>query len=255
MTNAAKPAIPSQKTLPMSAWAGSQWAKYLYWLGRVLNKLTLGHGKLHIYLFCAQPIGAGTFDGIRDSTNTVVQPVPLSSPLIAYFPRPSEIIAQRFARGSVCYAAIVKREFAGHIWLASDFYDEDEVRCRYALPSDRQSVWDYDVYVEPSYRLGRALGRLWKAVDATLSTQGVRWSVSRISLFNVASIQTHERLGAIHLATGVFVVLGPMQLSLFSKVPYLHFGMCATRRPTIALQPPTTFQPTEKNPASERLSL
>jgi hypothetical protein len=245
VTDISPTAIPSRSTLPMSTLAGSQWTKYLYWLGRLLNSLTFGHGKLYIYLFCAQPIGAGTFDAVRDSADTVVQPVPLGNSLIAHFPRPSEIIAQRFARGSVCYAAIVKREFAGHIWLASDFYDEDEVRCRYALPSDQQSVWDYDVYIEPRHRLGRALGRLWKGVDAALSGQGVRWSVSRISLFNATSIQTHERLGAIHLATGVFVILGPMQLALFSKVPYIHFGMCATQRPALALQPPMVFRATD----------
>ncbi|MEO6322303.1 MAG: hypothetical protein ABIR56_16560 [Polaromonas sp.] len=238
MTNAAKPATPIQKTLPMSAWAGSQWAKYLYWLGRLLNKLTLGHGKLQIYLFCAQPIGSGAFDAMRNDTNTVVQPVPSGSPLVAHFPRPPEVIAQRFARGTTCYAATVKGEFAGHIWLALGSYDEDEVRCRYTLPTDQQSVWDYDVYIEPRYRLGRALGRLWKGVDAALCTQCIRWSVSRISLFNASSIQTHERLGAIHLATGVFVVLGPVQLSLFSKAPYAHFGVRTLQRPVIHLQPP-----------------
>jgi len=247
MTTTAKPATPIQKTLPMSAWAGSRRAKYLYWLGRLLNKLALGHGKLQIYLFCAQPIGRGAFDAMRDDTNTVVQSVLSGSPLVAHFPRPSEVIAQRFARGTICYAATVKGEFAGHIWLAKSFYDEDEVRCRYTLPTDQKSVWDYDVYIEPRYRLGRALGRLWKGVDAALGTQGVRWTVSRISLFNAASIQTHERLGAVHLATGVFLVLGPMQLSLFSKAPYLHFGARAVQRPSIALQPPKNLPPTGPN--------
>lgn len=252
MTSTAKPATPIQKTLPMSARANSQWAKYLYWISRLINLLTFGHGKLQIYLFCAQPIGSGTFSAMRNDTNTVVQSVPSGSPLVAHFPRPPEVVAQRFARGTICYAATVKGEFAGHIWLAKSFYDEDEVRCRYTLPTDQQSVWDYDVYIEPRYRLGRALGRLWKGVDAALGTQGVRWSVSRISLFNATSIQTHERLGAIHLATGVFVVLGPMQLSFFSKSPYLHFGMCAVQCPAIALQPPKNLRPAGQNAYYDR---
>jgi hypothetical protein len=235
--------------LPMSAWAGSKRAKYLYWFGRALHKLTFGHGKFQIYLFCAQPIGMGAFDSMRDDPNTVVKQVSLGNPLVAHFPRPPEVNAQRFSRGTTCYAATIKGEFAGHIWLAPNFYDEDEVRCRYTLPPNQTSVWDYDVYIEPRYRLGRALGRLWKGVDIALENQGIRWSVSRISLFNSASIQTHERLGAVQLATGVFVVLGPIQLSMFSTAPYLHIGVRSTQRPTLALQTPINVRKIEKEPA------
>lgn len=238
MTGAVKSATSVRKTLPMSAWAGSPWAKYLYWLGRLLDKLTFGHARLHIYLFCAQPIGSGTLAAIRDDANTVVQPVPSDSPLVAHFTRPPEVLRRRFADGTTCYAATVKGEFAGHIWLARGFYDEDEVRCRYVLPANRPIVWDYDVYIEPRYRLGRTLGRLWKGVDAALGAQGIQWSMSRISLFNAASIQTHERLGAVYLTTGAFLVLGPLQLSIFSKAPYLHFGVSSAHRPALTLQPP-----------------
>ena len=65
MTAAVKSTTTARETLPMSAWAGSPWAKYLYWLGRLFEKLSFGHARLHIYLFCAQPIGSGAFDAMR----------------------------------------------------------------------------------------------------------------------------------------------------------------------------------------------
>jgi len=84
------------------------------------------------------------------------------------------------------------------------------------------------------------MGRLWKGVDAALQTQDVQWSISRIELSNLASIQSHERLGARHIATGVFLVLGTVQLSLFSKAPYIHLGIKARHQPELMLQPPLT---------------
>ncbi len=41
MTDAVKSTTMARQTLPMSAWAGSPWAKYLYWLGRLLDRLAL----------------------------------------------------------------------------------------------------------------------------------------------------------------------------------------------------------------------
>lgn len=224
----------------MSARAHGQAALFLYRLHRVMEKLSGGRSKLCVYLFCAQPVGNGAFTSLRDDPNTVVQPVGMGSTVVQSFPRPPEVVRQRFERGSGCYAATVRNEFAGHLWTARGGFDEDEVRCRYELPSDGQGVWDYDVYVEPRFRAGRTLGRLWKAVDVALGAEGVRWSFSRISLFNPASVQAHERLGAVHLATGIFAVLGPVQLSLFSKAPFIHFGVRSGQRPRLRLTPPAT---------------
>lgn len=224
--------------LPMTIWVNSVGARFLYFLQRLLAKVSFGHCRMHVYLFCAQPIRSGVFNSLRDDAATMVHSVRSGSPLVAHFPRPPEVNSRRFARGTECYAITVKGEFAGHIWFAEHHYDEDEVRCRYELPKDQLSIWDYDVYVEPRYRLGRTLSRLWKGVDAVMGARGVRWSISRISLSNVASIQTHERMGAVHLATGAFLVIGWLQLSFFSKAPYLHISLNASQCPVISLKPP-----------------
>jgi len=167
-----------------------------------------------------------------------VQQVASGSTLEGSFPRPPEVIRARFARGSTCYVATVKGDFAGYIWLAQGIYEEDEVRCQYKLPPGHESVWDFDVYVEPRLRLGRTLGRLWRGVDAALGQQGVQWSISRIALSNAGSVQAHERLGAVYLASGAFLNLGPLQLSLFSKAPFARLSLGRAWRPVLALFPP-----------------
>jgi len=238
MTEPRQATVKVTPPLPMSAWAHGRYARLLYLLDRSLDKLTFGCARLHVYVFCAQPIGVGAFSGIRDDPHTVVQKVASDSLLTGSFPRPSKVIHERFMHGSTCYAATVRGVFAGFIWLARGAYEEDEVRCRYMLHPNHESVWDFDVYVEPRLRLGRTLGRLWRAVDTALKEQGVRWSISRISLFNPGSIQAHERLGVVHLASGAFLTLGPLQLSLFSKAPFAHLSVGPAWRPAIALTPP-----------------
>jgi len=238
MTKPQQASAKAAPLLPMSAWAHGRCARFLYLVDRLLDKLTFGSARLHVYLFCAQPIGRGAFSGFREDPQTLVQQVASGSALEGRFPRPPEVIRGRFARGSSCYVATVKGDFAGYIWLAQGTYEEDEVRCQYRLPPGHESVWDFDVYVEPRLRLGRTLGRLWRGVDAALGQQGVQWSVSRIALSNTGSVQAHERLGAVYLASGAFLNLGPLQLSLFSKEPYAHLSFGAAWRPELALSPP-----------------
>lgn len=225
-------------SLPMSTWAQTRMARGLYIFSRLLEKLSFGRVVLRIYFFCMQPINKSALEKIRDDPQTVVQPVSPGEVLTDNFPRPPAVINERFERGSTCYAAVVKGRFAGYIWLANTQFEEDEVRCKYVLPSDGQVVWDFDVYVEPNYRGGRTLGRLWKGVNSALYTRGVQWTASRISLFNPSSLQTHERLGAIQVATGMFLLVGAMQLSLFSKAPYIHLGFGRKQGPVFKLPPP-----------------
>lgn len=220
---------------PMAALADGRLARGLYLLHRGLSRLSGGRVSLPIYLFCAQPIAAGAVAGLRQQSDVVVRKVAADDPLVEAFPRSPAIVRQRYANGAICYAVTVKNEFAGHIWLNRLHYDEDEVRCRYCLP-DSQSVWDFDVYVAPRFRVGRTMARLWDATAADLHAGGVRWSFSRISLYNPGSVRSHERLGAVHLATGVFLKMGALEVALFSRRPWPHVSVKG--RPEFQMPPP-----------------
>jgi hypothetical protein len=121
------------------------------------------------------------------------------------------VLRQRLRDGHECHVCEVKGQFAGCIWLGLGAHDEDEVRCTYLLPA--HSVWDYDVFVEPRFRLGRTVGRLWAAVDRDLAQRGFLQTCSRISRFNRGSIGMHERLGARPVGEALFVTCGRWQLS------------------------------------------
>lgn len=203
---------PGQRWASMVAEFGSRGMALLYLLHRALQAASGGRAAVVPYLLVAQPVGNAALAEVRPDPATVVQRIGPGHPLLLQGPRPAAVIAQRFADGAACYAATVKGEFAGMIWIARERYVEDEVRCTYEIADTATGVWDYDVYVVPRLRLGRTMGRLWRAVDEQLAAEGIRWTFSRINRFNAASVKSHQRLGATALSQVTFLVLGPLQL-------------------------------------------
>lgn len=209
----------------------------LYAADRMLRAMTGGRARLIRYLLVAQPVPVEQQGRLRSSAGSRVREVASSDLVAAHFPRPPAVVAQRFATGSVCYVAEIRDRFAGFLWLAFNGYDEDEVRCRYEFTEPETSVWDYDVYVDPQFRLGRTFGRLWDTANRRLSADGVRWSFSRISAFNTESLAAHRRMGMRTLFTATFVCLGPVQLTLAGAAPFVHLGWSEGSRPVIRLHP------------------
>jgi hypothetical protein len=221
----------------LSARADGWPARLMSLCHRALARLSGGRAGLYVYLLCAQPIGDPGGPRLRADPGASVRRIEPDDPLQADFPRPAAVQARRYAAGAECWALSLRGRFAGHIWIQRHAYDEDEVRCRYVLPGP-ECVWDFDVYVPPELRAGRALARLWQGVDDALAAQGVRWSCSRISLFNPASVRAHERLGARHVGTVGCLVLGPVQITLGPHRPRLHIGSTAKPGPSVQISPP-----------------
>ena len=192
---------------------GSRQVAALYVLHRVIQRLSGGRASIVPYVLVAQPVGNPALADVKPDASTVVRRITPDDPVVASFPRPAEVNAQRFADGSECYVAWVKGQFAGHIWIARGRYVEDEVRCVYEIADPASGVWDYDVYVEPRLRLGRTMARMWRAVDDDLAARGVRWSFSRINRFNAGSIRAHQRLGATQIGGLTALPVGALQLT------------------------------------------
>lgn len=208
----------------------------LYLLDYALRKLSAGRAYIKRYYLVAQPVQDRP--ACRPSTKNPVVFLEPGSPLALSFPRPPEIIAKRINDGAHCFVALSGEEFAGFLWLAFNAYDEDEVRCRYELADPQHCVWDYDVHVEPKYRIGRTFARLWDSANAHLSRHGVSWSISRISAFNPASLAAHGRLGIRTLFSANFLCLGPIQITIISAAPWFHVSLSPSSRPCVRLQAP-----------------
>lgn len=210
---------------------------WLYALHRVLGIVSRGKAGVVPYELVAQPIGTGKLGAVRDDPGTVVQVARAGDAVTTAFPRPAAINQWRWDEGATCHVATVKGEFAGTLWTQRKLYREDEVRCDFVL-DDPRTVWDFDVYVVPRYRLGRTMGRLWKAVDAALAAEGVRWTFSRISRFNADSLNAHARLGAVSVGQVDVLFIGPLQLS-WSRTGGRHRFACGVKqRVRIGLSPP-----------------
>ena len=194
----------------------------LFLVSRSLAALSGGRVYLVPYALVAQPVGAQQGSAPRPDPRTITRKIAPDDPLIAAFPRTQDVVRVRFSSGSVCYATTAQGRFAGHVWVAHGQYLEDEVKCLYCLADAGQTVWDFDVYVEPRFRVGRTLSRMWAAVDQALAVEGVKWTFSRISLFNPASLKAHCRLGAIIVGRATFLVLGRWQVALCRPFPYVH---------------------------------
>ena len=225
-------------TSSLGAAARAKSARWSYYGHRLLQRLSGGRMGLYAYLVVAQPVGAWQGPALRADPRTVVREVTPGDPLVAAFPRPATVNRARFDAGGRCHVVTVDGTFAGHLWLSQGHYDEDEVRCRFLLPPAPACCWDYDVYIEPRFRVGRTMARLWQAVDRKLADQGFRWTLSRIARLNTASLLAHEHLGARKIASAMFLVAGPAQVMMASCAPWLHFSFRRGNRATLHLPAP-----------------
>lgn len=211
----------------------------LYLLGRAMQKLSRGSCRLIRYYVVAQPVPADYAPVCKPSDTDMVAVARSADPVTSFFPRPSHVIESRFARQHTCLVATSKGGFSGFLWYANVYYEEDEVHCRFVIDQPGEGVWDYDVYVEPRFRLGRTFARLWDAANMRLSEQGVKWSFSRISAFNSQSLQSHKRMG-FHVLAGLnFFCLGPLQLMISSCSPFINISWNGMGRPVIHVKTKT----------------
>jgi hypothetical protein len=210
----------------------------LYVLAYALQSATSNRCRIIKYRFVAQPVSSRALSPERAGRGSVVRRVGPDEPVVAQFPRPEHVIKRRFADGAVCFVAEKDGELAGFIWIQPGSYMEDEVRCLYVLEPMGSAAWDFDVWVAPQFRFTRAFARLWDAANSFMRDRGYAWSVSRISAFNPESLAAHRRLGIRQLCTGVFVLLGKVQVALISRAPYVHIALSRQQHPVLHLHLP-----------------
>lgn len=153
--------------------------------------------------------------------------------------RPESVLRDRFAQGAQCLLATKEGSVAGCIWFVRTAYAEDEVRVDYLLPLSGDCVWDFDVYVAETHRLGYLFARQWDAFNALLQPQGVRYTVSRINAFNQRSMASHESMGAQGCGRALFLCLGTLQVMVSDRRPYVALG----GRPKLHIGPNEVAKP------------
>ena len=210
----------------------------LYLISRLLARASQNKVRIVRYLLVAQPVPTHKPSYSRPPTQGVTRWVDASDPVVEDFPRPDYVIKRRFENGASCLVIESRGRFAGFLWLSFGSYEEDEVRCCYTFKYPESSAWDFDVYLESRYRIGRSFSKLWDAANSHLAAKGIDWSYSRISAFNPVSLAAHKRLGAQFLFSATFLCIGQLQFSIYGTRPYIHLSSNPRSRPQLVLAPP-----------------
>jgi hypothetical protein len=209
-------------------------AGLLYALQRVLPRVS-PHLGLRFFEFMVLPITDQPLLAPHRAANLEFREIRRGDPEVALMPARPEIKESRFDQGAVCVGAFRKGQLIGYIWFCFHTYEEDEARCTYVLPG-REAAFDFDLYLFPEHRMGLAFAGLWHGGSAFLRNRGVRWSFSRLTVFNTASRRAHDRLGQKALGRAVFLRAWRSELMLASVAPYVHLSLGPSDRVRLALR-------------------
>ena len=209
---------------------------FLYFIAKGLKRFSFGKVGLVSYHLLAQPVRE---PGRLPKRKTALDVRSLSPAEISNtrFERPQGTIQHRLQHEPVCFGAFKDGLLVGHLWLILGAYEEDEVRCLFQPAPAGKAAWDFDVFVEPSFRVGSTFYHLWSAANSFLYQQGIQWTMSRISSFNHKSIMSHKRLGAQVVGRAVFLRLGKVQVTYCNLGPWFHFSRSSGQIPTIRVDP------------------
>jgi hypothetical protein len=196
----------------------------LFLLNKFLVMVSRGNVRLYKYHLVAQPVKKTSLLPPGRGRKIDIRLIHEQDEIIRHFPRPAAAIETRFKHGAKCLVAFKEEQFIGFLWLLLGSYQEDEVRALYTPLPLKQAAWDFDVYVAPDSRLGFAFPRLWDEANRFLTENEIRWSCSRISAFNTASLGAHAQLGAVPLGSAIFFCAGRWQITFSSISPYFHLS-------------------------------
>jgi len=139
----------------------------------------------------------------------------------------------RARQGSACLGVWRRDALVAVTWLTAGVFDEDEVFVRFQPPPG--AAWDTGMTIAPAARGGRAFAALWAATRAWAEPLGLRWSISRIADYNLASRRAHARLGAVEIGRVSVLRFGNRQWA-GGAVP--RFARLDGARPVVRLQVP-----------------
>lgn len=207
----------------------------LYAADQMLSRIWRGF-RLFAYDFVAQPVPENPLLPATHAQWVRFSEVRPGAPELDLMPPAADVRQARFDQGARCIVVYQKNRFVGYAWFSFACHAEDEIRCDYVLEEPEQSAFDFDVYVFPPYRMGRAFAAVWHAANSFLAAGGVRHTFSRISAINLASSRAHARMGARLIGRCVCLRAGPLECLLSSGSGGRRMSLTWQRRPKISLR-------------------
>jgi hypothetical protein len=208
----------------------------VYLIDQALIRLS-DHTRLRFYELMVQPITEPPLVAERYTRSFSYREIKAGDPEVDRMPARSDIKATRFEQGARCLGAFRGEEFVGYMWFTHDRYLEDEVRCVFDVHPTDSTVFDFDFYLFPEYRMGLAFIGLWEGANRYLYERGIRYTYSRITRFNTASRRAHDHLGWRRVGRAVFLKLWNFEWMIAGVKPYVHVSISPHKRVQIDLYP------------------
>ncbi|MFP4244323.1 MAG: N-acetyltransferase family protein [Ectothiorhodospira sp.] len=206
-------------------------------LSQLLSRLTGGWLRIIKYYLVVQPLAEMPSVPAHRGRQLQFREIREGDPLLNGMAREPYFIHHRFRQGAYCLGVLSDGELVGFLWWLEGPYEEDEVRCVFLPQPKGLAVWDFDVYLSPSHRLGISFSRLWQEASRRLLARGFLYTSSRISAFNPASLRAHQRLGAKVVGSRVFIGLGSLEFSVGSQAPRWSLSFRGGTGPRIKVGP------------------
>lgn len=139
------------------------------------------------------------------------------------------VAQRRLDDGCACLIALRGTTPVGVTWISLQPVREDEIAALYDCGG--RAAWDLGLHIAPEHRASRAFAALWAATGDWLDAHRVAWSLSRIALYNAASLRAHARLDARLIGRVQALQIGRLQW-LRSTIAGAAISRCgATDRP------------------------
>jgi len=193
----------------------------IYAIDRTFDAISGGRLRLTVADFYLQPLGPiARVPSVTDESIRV-GPISREEADPAQMARRAEVLDDRFGSGSTCIAAMRGEEIQGFMWLHFSPLHDKDLRLVLAAADDTGLAWDYDMFIQPKYRLGRTFSRLWEAAQLELIRKGRRGTLSWIRIENGASRRAHIRLGATRVGRAVMLAVSQWQITISSMRPWI----------------------------------
>ena len=176
----------------------------LYYINRLLSKLTDAVSIEHFYLFA---IPVNNKDRIKVPSfikkNYTITKIKQHHPLLGYFSTPKWTLDFRFEQKTECLILIKKEDPVGLIWLAGPTYNEDVAF--FTIRLEKDTAWDFDLVIREKYRKSPAFAVLWEHIFDYLKARKIKWIYSRINAMNIESLNIHKKYKGRILQQFIFV--------------------------------------------------
>ena len=206
----------------------------LYLLDRVFRRLS-GNFRVFVYEIMVQPVATVPLLPARLAKAFSYRRIYENDSELRAMPIPFDVIKYRYNQGAMCLGIFKNKDLIGYIWFCRGLYQEDEVRCSFYMASSRSAVFDFDLYIYPKHRFGVAFAALWEGANKFLSDQGIEYTFSRVTRFNLSSLRSHRRLGSRSIGKAIFLRIFVWEILFSSVFPYFSLSVSRAQRIKIHL--------------------